>query len=1277
MRLKVVCLALLCLLVLVPGAVAQSGKGTITGRVTDPTGGVIPSAKVTVTNADTGLSFAYTTNSDGYFEALSLIPGTYKVEVHNPNFKTLVRDNILVQAEDRIGLDLRMSVGEVSEKVVVNAETPQLRTEDAQLGEVITNSMIETLPSNNAGGIYRDPLLLVTLSGDVQGSGARAGTGLGIGQTNANAGQTDTRINGGRTGSIEYYVDGVPATSNMGHNVSVATPAYEDVAEFKVVTNGLSAEYGRLSGGAVSITTKSGSDLLHGQLFWFNQQPGFNANNWYNDSENPIARKSSFKTNDFGLAMGGPVLLPHLYDGRGKTFWYANWEAVRQNTNGNLGLTSIPTMAERGGNLSDYGVAGSSTNPTAAVWDPFGGSSYPVLSNFSGCQIASLCYQRTDFLGNIIPQADLDPTVQAYMAMLPKPNATPIAGSPGGNNYSYFQPSTQHVNLWDIRVDQVITNNQRLFFHFSHAEWFTSQGYEIPSVPTTSLTDTPGGWAPTLGYQWSINPTTFLELRVGGNFSPWTGGNVLPSNFSNAAFHYSPQIETLLGTHNIVTLSGIDDQNQNVIGANAGGYGSYGFLGASSQTYNSTNAQFSATLTKILGRHSVKFGYEGRRYYDNFLQSANTTMYVDAEAVGPYSGYDQSWTNQGNANGLGQFLLGVDSWLQIASPYGRYMRMNYYASFVQDDFKVSPKLTLNLGLRWETETPIHEKNNDLTIWNPNATSGFVVDSGYNFNQALTNAGLNPSSVATPYWVNSQFATGALQIPGTPEHPSDNANQWHPWNFAPRVGAAYQLTPKTVLRGSYAILYLPTSGDLQAFAESPGINYTAQANNNAQQALGLTVSVPQTGLQNLQEPYTDPSVQITQPTHNNLEANYLASNLGQTASGAMSRNLHMPMESDWSFGIQRQLPWNVLVEAQYVGNHSSSLLAKDTPSRFPASLYTGGPNGTNAAIYSTPVANPFYGQGPNNSTPTSQTVALGSLEFLYPYFGLIQVQGVNAGTSNFNALNLRAQKRFSNGLQFLFNYTYSHLLDDVGGSDAGLGGGPAAGWGASGAVPQSVYTFRSTYGSDQSDMTHRISAFYDYQIPVGHGRKYLGQPDSYGAKLLDGAIGGWEVSGNTVWHSGTPIYWNFNPTNQGQYGVFYQYPNLAPGMTLRDAITSGFSNPNKVLIGAQGAPTGATPALNINAFVQPPPIFSIGSVPPIFTIMRNPGSWNSNLSVMKNFPIFSPDGTRYLQFRMEGLNIFNHPGLGSYQSNFSNASFGYITGVANTERHIQFALKFVF
>jgi hypothetical protein len=1278
MRVKFAAILAMLVLALAPWASAQSGKGTITGRVTDPSGGVVPGAKVAVINTETGVRFETLTNGEGYFEAQALIPSLYDVEVTAPNFKTLIRKGVTVQVEDRIALDLKLDVGQVSESITITSEAPQLRTEDAEAGEVITSTMIQTLPSNNPTGLYRDPFLLLILSGDVQGSGARAGTGLDI--AGGKGGESDTRINGGRTASIEYLVDGVPVTSNIGHNVSVSTPGYDDVAEFKVVTNGISAEYGRLSGGAVSITTKGGTNGLHGQIFEYHQDAFLNANTWDNNWNK--AKKANFRTNDFGFAVGGPVVLPHLYNGRQKTFWFVNYEGVRNSSSGNIGLAGLPTPAERTGDFTDLGVGLNDPNaPWAQIWDPFAGSSYPTLVTPSG---GNPGYQRTNLVsagtsvaGRVIPTNELDPTALAYMALLPAPNRPALAGSASTDNFQYFQPNFNRINLWSMRIDHNFNDRHRLFFRFGHTEFTGGTGpvFNTPAFTSTSNeTVVPGGWTPTLGYDWNISSTTLLELRVGGNYSPYGSGSFLPGNFNNSNLHYSPQILSLLGSsRGFVSLTGIDTESQ-TFDPNHNGIPGLG--GESGYKYNSTSAQYSAMLTKVLGRHSVKFGYEGRRYYDNFYNNGGTTMFVDAEAVGPYSNNDQSWGPQGDANGLGQLLLGVDSWLQIAKPYERAYRTNYYASFVQDDFKVTPRLTLNLGLRWETESPITEKHNLLTVWDPKANPGFVVNSGYDFTSSLVAAGLNPSQIATPYWTNASFATGAIRIVGTPEHPSRNANDWHPWNFGPRLGAAYQITPRTVLRTSFSMLYLPTSGDLEAFASSPGINYTSQANSQPQQSLGLTVSVPQTGLQSLQMPFTQPSIQITTPTTSNLQANYLASSLGQTSSGAYSRYLHMPHEFDWSFGIQHQLPWNTLVEVNYQGNHSGTLLAKDTPSRFPSSLYTGGPGGTNAVNYNTQVTNPFAGQGPNNLAK----ISLGQLETLYPYFGLFQVQDVNAGTSNFHSLNVRLNKRFSDGLQVLFNYTYSRLLDDVGGSDSGLGAGPATGFGASGKTPQSIYNFKTTYGLDPSDQANRVSAFYEYQLPVGRGRKFLSSPEGVGGKLLDGAIGGWEISGDTFWNSGSPIAWNFQTNNQGGVGVFYQYATFASGKGLNDIAAAGYGGPSTARFTALN-PT-VKQAFNVNWFTPSTGIadpFTIGNVPPVFSKLRNPGNWNSNLSILKNFPVFSSDGKRYLQLRLEALNIFNHPGYGSYDSNLShyNSTFGMVTGTANTERHLQIAAKFVF
>jgi hypothetical protein len=1315
-------LLLVVFLLVAPWAAAQTGKGVITGRVTDPSGAVVPAAKITVIDAATGVRIETQTNGDGYFEAPPLIPSTYEVQVQAKGFKTLDRKGITVQVEDRIALELKLEIGQASETVTITAEGPQMRTEDAQAGEVITDEMLATLPSNNnVNGFLRDPLLLLTLSGDVQGTnGARAGYNLGpyaSGGGGKYSGIPDTRINGGRTGNIEYLVDGVSVTMNAGHTVSNATPSYDDVAEFKVVTNGIDAEYGRLSGGAVSLTTKSGSSAFHGQAFEYYQGAAINANSWSNDAEG--AAKGNFHFNTFGGALGGPIWIPKVYNGKQKTFFFANYEGVRQSFAGNQNLSNVPTTAERGGDLSADGNAfydptnSANQTPYAQIYDPFGPNSYPTINPLPANPspwLSTPYYERLQLIspnsanpGQIIPTNYLDPTIQAYLKFIPMPNHTALFPYTDTDNFAYRSPETKTNDSWSVRLDHNINSKQNIFFRFNHEYFKDFSAGAYNSSPggwqSTNLNGyIPGGFGTSLGYNYAFSPTLLLEVRVGGNYSPYSNGTSLPANFSNSSFHFPADIMAALGgdTNNVVGINAMESESNNF----PGGGDNYKIQGKGGITYNSTNFQFAATLTKILGRHAVKFGYEGRRYYDNFTDQASTQMDFDAEGTGQFvetstQANSPNWSNQGNANALGSFLMGMDSWMTIQSPFIRHYREDYYAAFVQDDFKVTPKLTLNLGLRWETETPLTEKNNQLQIWNANAPSVFTINPGYNFNSALVSAGLDPSQVQVPSWVlNDGFPKGAFQLAGTPGHPSNGATNWHPLNFAPRLGAAYAVNPLTTLRGSFAILYAPTSGDLSAYGDNVGPAYSALSNNSNQQSAGCNstnlntgnVGVYGHGLQTLSgvtpsgltpgystDPFQCPASQILPRTTDNLSLNYLSAGQYGAGTGGLAETMHMPQEFDWSFGIQRQLPWKTLLELQYLGNHSSSLLAKTNPSRFPANLYNGGPTGQNYQIYNTNVASPFASQGPN----TGAQVPLAFLEYLYPYFGYNQVSGVNAGTSNFNALNLRVQKRFSDGLQVLFNYTHSKLLDDVGGSDLSAGqGGPAQGNGTGGRAPQSVLYFTDTYGLDPTDQADRINVVYSYQLPFGRGRRYMSTPSGAGGTLLDYTIGGWEVSGNTSWRSGTPIVFSYSQSPDFGIGVYALNASLAPGATLSD-VASGLTGRSVLWPSGSSTPPSSTSAFTSS--IVKPANFTLGTIPYTYANLRNPSIFTTDLSLMKNFPVFSKDGSRYIQLRAEALNVFNHPVLGNYDGNMSDATFGYITGMNGSfpERHVQIAAKFVF
>jgi hypothetical protein len=1315
--LLIILLGMLCLAVI--PVFAQNGTGSITGHVTDSQGALVPKAQVTATNVDTGVHVGGTTNSSGIYELLDLIPGTYSVEVAATSFKKVVRPNILVQVEDRVGLDFRLDVGSINETITVTAASPQLRTEDAQLGEVVTEHMIETLPQ-----LQRDPLQLLTLSGNVQGGGARAGWSLGLNGGLA-SGFPDTRVNGGRPGDLEYLVDGVPATGGFAHNVVNDTPTMEDVAEFAVITNGASAEYGRLSGGAVSVTTKSGSNKFHGQLFEYHQDSFLDANTWNNDAlcaANPKGNatdcvKPNFRQNDFGFAFGGPVILPHIYNGRNKTFFFVNYEGLRNSTAGNPIIGQTISDQERAsftnpvpcpdGNpagcadLTDIGncvlgvngCGGGGTDPYATIYDPFG----PISTTTSpDPDNGAPEYTRLHLAGGDgrhIPINELDPLIQKYVALMPLANNSPIPGTGTGGNFVVQQPNHQHTNVWSVRVDQVINDKQRIFGRFTHNNGLNITAPFYPSLGTSTGNQLRGGFGGELHYDYALSPTLVMELHVGGNYSPFSTGSFLAPSVKYTNFPYGSTVQQFLatssteGTNDLVRISQGPFNEGSAFGCNTCQY-SQGFNTDTGAFENTTNFQYAGSLTKILKRHTLKFGYEGRRYYDNFTQDAQSNQSAnisdgyafDSEGVTQYIGNNGSevWTPQGYSNGVGQFLFGVDSWIRLTDKLGRSLASNYYASYVQDDFKVNRKLTLNLGVRWEMETPVTERNNNLSVWDPSANPGFYVNPGYSWTGALQAAGLSAAQIAevqTPAWVNNGFAPGAIRLVATPEHPSRNATMYHPWNFSPRLGFAYAFDPKTVVRGSFAMMYLPTSGNLSTYGDTPGVSYVGTLNNqstqgppgpNTGQGPGPVGTPPRT----VENPF-DPT-QNFPFIRNNLLINQEAADSG-SGVGAMDIYAHMPHEFDWSLGIQRQLPHNWLVEADYSANSSNSLLTVGNPSHFPKNLYVP----QNAALYNTVVASPTAGQVANNSD-TGPMQPLGILEYLYPYYGPAVVEGLNYGSANFESGNLRVQRRFADGFQMLFNYTYSKALDDTGGSDTYLGN-PGAGAGSGGKPYQQVdSSVSSVYGLSPNDETHRISAFYNYQLPFGQGRKYMSSPSNLAGNLLQAVAGGWEISGQTTVRSGRPIYINVQGQNADQSIYIKEtFGSLAPGDTLADLFNGkgkGATAPQNTAI-----PVGSTPYYNLKALANggSAQSFTYGDLPPAISTERNPGFWATDISVMKSFPILSKDGSRYLQLRLEGQNIFNHPGRGDYDASTSDATFGYILNNAVQERHVQISGRFVF
>ncbi|HVN21582.1 MAG TPA: carboxypeptidase regulatory-like domain-containing protein [Dongiaceae bacterium] len=1333
MKSRVLLLVTFCALLCVTSPVlSQNGTGTITGHLTDSSGAFVAGATVSAVNLATGVRVEATSNTAGIYLLPELIPGTYTIEASKPGFKKVVRPKVTVQVADHLGIDLLLEVGAVNEAITVTAEAPQLRTEDAQTGEVINNHMVATLPQVN-----RDPLTLLKLSGNVQGSGDRAGWNMSAAPTGQNgaptggffSGPSDTRVNGGRAASVEYLVDGVPATGGFVHQVVTATPTTEDVQEFKVLTNGISSEYGRLSGGVVEIATNAGTNALHGQLFEYHKDAFLNANNWGNDNQCSVGiksacSKSNFRNNDFGFSVGGPVLIPHIYNGKNKTFWFASGNWIRESQSGNSSLGETISDFERN-TIPDPFNGNKIVNPTPCPAGTVLPASPPNPAN-----PANLCADLTDIgfsqndpnfpwvqVGDVfiapdaqgnktpaggdarhIPLQEVDPAIERVISLMPHANIKPLYGTVG-TNYQYRTPESFKSASWSVRGDHVINERQRIFGRFTHTSQTNLTGASYPNYPSSGAS-VHGAFGASLHYNYAISPTLVLDLTTGGNYSPTAFGLFASGKLANVSdWGYDQDYTSTMGN----AFLNINQVRTEGTAWNPAGtlIGSGNLNGPQIRSLNSTNFSYAAALTKIINRHTMKFGYDARRYYDNVNQSqgANPANPGDGYAITAAGSFLTTANDGGgpiwgsalnDANNMATFLWGLDTWSQATASTTRALAANYYAAYMQDDFKVNRKLTLNLGVRWEMQTPVTERNNNLSIWDPLGTPPFTINSGYNFTNALLASGMTAAQaeqVVIPDWAaRGAFAPGAIEFVKTPQHRSRNATDYHPWNFAPRAGFAYQAMRSTVVRGSFGIFYLPIGNNLGNYGDSPGLAYANKwTNAGALQGINWRYGP---GLSTITNPWPQPSWQQFVFAHDSQVANLEAAQHGSGTGGVITTS-HMPREMNWSFGIQHQLPHNWLVEATYAGNHSGDLQGLYYPSHFPKSLY----NAASRGLYgydpqnnNTPyfvVASPTTGQILPGTGPTSDMQPLALLEYQYPYFGPVNVQDANIGTSNFNSLNLRVQKRLSQGLQILANYTFSKLLDNVG-SENQTSDPTQTGQGSLGKTFQSVDTINNIYGLSPGDQTHRLTVFYNYQLPFGRGRHWMNSPQGVG-HILEAVAGGWEISGISTWQSGTPISIGVNGTTvDNSLDINYVTASLAPGATLDSIKGAAYANARSTL-----CPYSCSTDKNFDPKTHPVALnksaisnngvaqsFTYGTLPPILKL-RNPSNWNTDLSIMKSFPVLSSDGSRYFQLRLEGANIFNHPGLAGYDTDVTHATFGMITGTANTERNVQISGRFVF
>jgi hypothetical protein len=1065
---------------------AQAGAtGTILGTITDNSGAVVSNAAVTVTNINTGVHNQTRTGSSGDFTVPYLTPGTYQVTVEAPGFERSTVQNIHLVVAQQARADLILKPGSVSESVSVEASAVALDTDSATVSQTVTQQQVNELPLNGRNFID----LLFIGAGAVQTNGE-------MGQMRQGEGNAIS-INGSRPESTNYMLDGL-ANTDTALNTPAVILSQDAIQEFKVQSETYSAEYG-FSANQVNIVSKSGTNQLHGSIFEFARNDAFDAKAPFQTSIPEL------RQNQFGFVVGGPVYIPKVYDGRNKTFFMVNYEGWRIKNGTNL-FFSEPDAAELQGNFSGenlpaYGTAAcaaalAASNPCMPV-DPTTGA---------------------PFSGNIIPTTDFSRLASVELAakLFPAPNCPGCAQG----NYRLNTTLPNTVDQETYKLDENLGRLGSVFFRFTNAQ-YTNQG-------VTGSVSVPAGVSVFVekSQSWELSHTIDLSHNIVNNFRfgrleavSNQGGNPAPVADVSAlgltgVFQNIPAPYRLYPSVNFQNLTA-----------------AYGSQGNDSTTSDIPMWEFADSLSLIRGKHTITTGFD----YRNWIQKRN----LSADYLGDF-GYNNTTiqTNQGGcpnptiapnpgplcgtANAVADFLLGYYNNASTFEPgpfstAGSVGNTNqyhflYFGPFVQDDWKVSNRLTLNLGLRWDYRNVPYETNNKL-FWFDTANPGGGL--------CYADQALGTQSVTGLGGPIAPQGNGFYRYCGR-HNPADGSKN----PFAPRIGFAYRLSDKTVIRGGYGLFFdsfetreMDDSGDIYPFVVRAAVGPTTDPT-----APKLTDNM-------------FPPVSLHQVSAANDGSQFFAV--------IISEKPRNPYVQQWSFSVERELARNTTFELNYVGNKGTHLLDRTNIGQ----PFAPSDPAVCTSLLSSGTAFPAPGSG----LPGSDC----SVAARRPYANITSANGFLDskwdGYSNYNALNAKFERR-SNSMAFLAVYTWAKSLDDKSAA-AGIG---AAGGGFAGHLDD--HNPRLDYAPSDFDVPQRFVASYVYQLPVGRG-KHFGSDMNKAADLI---VGGWEVTGITTFQKGFPFSVNCADTG-GLLIAFSQRCNQ---------------------IGDPGSPHGLKNWFNTAAFSQP-------------------------------------------------------------------------------------------
>jgi hypothetical protein len=1134
---------------------AQSAR--VSGQVLDSRRAAVKGAQVTLRNIDTDGQFRTQSTEDGAFLLPPVPPGRYEIGASFTGFAPSRVTGLILELGESKVLTIELKPESVHETVTVADTAPELTTDRPDRSVVMDQSFVDNIPVN-----IRNPLQLINFSTAV----GKGDDGLS-GQNSTSESRTNTwRINGAKGATTDIAIDGATDTTAY-YNQAAGIPGIEAVQEFRVYTSAYAPELGHVSGGAVSFALRSGTNSYHGAAFEYLRNSdldsdGFNANK----AGQPIG---TFRRNQFGGTLGGPIRIPRLYNGRDKTFFFISYDGLLDSSAGSYTGT-MPTALERTG---DFSQTKDSNGVPIVIYDP---STTKLNPNVAA---GVTQYIRTPFPGNIVPATEINSVGSKLLSYYPMPNQAGV-GQSSTNNYFSNAPGTDNNNRGDVRLDQRITDRQLIY---AHVDYFSNKilqnNYYGNHLAEVNSNDQIPGFNVMVHHTWSISPNLVFDHHFSWAHSE--SDRTEPSQLTAA--------DLGLPASAAPGLTGVMDPQVSI--TRISGLGpNYPIEFNASSVY-----QYAGDLTWVKGTHTLKFGYDLRRYPVQLYDPQQLTINATQNFTG---GPNPTAAVSDSGSGIADMLLGAAS-VQSGYVSATHSNHDYLGFYAQDTWRASSKLTLTFGLRLSYETGDVERNNYLNYIDLKST--------------------NPLSGQVPAFPS---LIGGVGIPGL-NSTSDELQNPRGALLDPRLGVAYQLDSRTVIHTGFGIFHHPPAA-WQQFPNAAGVTRASTSIDDLSNGV--------TPLFNLSNPF--PSG-LPAPAGNSAG---LAIGLGQNITGPL-RTASNPYQANWSFDVQRQLPFHMVVTAAYVGNAGVHLYSNIQLNQIPdADLSL-------ASKLISVVPNPFYGVITDpSSTLSLATTTYNQLLRPFPQFLNVKALNVGIGHSDYEAGQLTVEKRFAQGLELLFGYTRSKAIDNVGEQTSVAG---------TMNTPQDDYCYSCERALSDQNQPYSARLAFRYDLPIGPGKPLLNNG------LASKIIGGWVIGAFYTLDAGRPLAVSSTNNSNSLGGGSGERPNA-----------TGFS------AALPGGPQFCNNCAYFNAaaFVQTPS-YAFGNVSRYLGDVNNPTAWNVDALMEKNWTIH--ERVR-LMFRAEMFNALNTVDFSGPTTSVTSSTFGKITlSQANTPRQVQFSLRVKF